>query len=791
MVISTTAQLSSKSYLGIGTIVETLGKVTTSDQGGGRFEILENAALADNGNNIIGMGGSKYAVLRDQLYAEHFGMVADVIEINNASLSTSGTLSLLTATFSSADVGKKIYLRDVYSLAATYEAYIGLGSYKGNVANYSSLPGSPLDRDLYRVDDASDDSSRGLSGVQYYWYYATQGRWIYLIPFQADTYTITAYNSPTSVTIDYSPPVVVNNLSGYFGSDNTPAFQNYLSYCESNNLFAQFRRGKYLIHLDASGTSRISIGSTSGSNWGIMGEGKFSTNFYVTYESDKGGTDLLELANDNIFPIVFLEHIDAVGTAANNIRFQGFSVLMNDDQGYRRTDSDQASVFLFSSGFGRIEMEDVSTLGGSEAFKITTGNSGGFQAYLENVLFTGGRGSEICLGLFGARKNYISINNFLIDSWGDTQEFSFNGKARGISGYIHPELACKVTNGTIRNVADRWQFFSSSGADFAYDGLTDHQIFSNVTFLADGITCLMAIYTSRVYTKGVYNKIKIEERNGGSFDNGIWARNSCTISDSSFEAGIWLSTISNNNVFTENTEIRISNCHVFKGQTDVYPNELGNAQVHLYISDSTFYDLDTGDQHFRLLGGTNSNAKVFVSNCSIKGQGPSNAEPIVFCESGANVDIEFHNCYMPYQNLAGNTFLVKQLRDNCTIRLFNCYGSYPLVFDLDVASSTPLIGARNDFPSYIINNATGLPVKFQANKRASATDTTDLDGQIVVTLDGQADYNWANAIILGDNGFGIDIISVSSTALTVRVKDSAGLDVPSVSVSFNYEIDQI
>ena len=678
---------------------------------GATYKVLESQT-PDN-VTIFQVGTkNKYLVLQTlEDVAKSAGLVADAVEFTFDI--TGNTVTTSSAVFTADDVGKDIACVRCNSKVAAIE---GLAGYQGNVANYASLPGSPTDGHIYRVDDNSDAPGESAVSEVRYWLYdqvnVTGARWQEVRGLDNDVWTITGFTSTTIVTVDYTAPTALTTVEGVVGTNNRDNWSNLLDYAVANEVTDIALDGRYLMTYDLV-TSYSKTSTLPFCDITIRGTGK-NTVLYYKHETDPF-TDLDLTTSIASGPLESLIHIVQTGqpvTNTFNLTVKNLVIEGHKERPFRIDGARRDHCIALVGANGNIDDVLLEGVTFQNANDLTYFSDGNVRAV--RCTWNGYNESEAGIQVFGSSS--FEATDIIIRGIGASLERCEldlkNPSGRAL--YANPTLNIIVRNSRIIDINGLVQHFSSGGSDELYDEPTvtkyenclfgwedrDNQRFEGVL---TGRIQNTIIERCRFVNTGNNTTFAALLNTNVLFDHCEF--NGATVVGSRTNTG------TNNIWYSEEQFFDFTNCDFINSSIDFYAtwntqpaNRYRLIDCYWYNDGSVFNDV------FRLLpadvGQVRSKIE-FIRNRFYGdwGTGTEQSSGWLFVEHVSNtfdvdIDVEFVGCEF-YSDIAstGINTLTRNLGGGATLTLTNCVS--PQIMGVFSGGNTNdlVFGSGNDFPA--------------------------------------------------------------------------------------------
>ena len=613
------------------------------------------------------------------LGSKAFGIKHDLISKEKAFSLSGNVLTCNSCSFQAEDIGKAVYLEQVFWLGHKLEKAPYFG---GTVDRFAQLP-SPTARKVWKVQSANDDPHRkDLEGAQYY--AAVGKKWAYLNNYSDMWFSITEYIGPSQVKINYSAPSPLKELTGKYGTNN---WETWLRLCQrslKNGTNIALDSGPFGLFQSDKGEHRLNLRpSSKGRALSIRGNGPEQSIIHYHYTPDTMAFEPDPTKADNAFLHGFYGVDFADSQIVTRHSFSNFRLIGNTHASFRGVDGRSRRTFAFSDGAGTVEFKNMEIIGGDGWYYC----GGNWQMKATKVTYDGLQQAEVGIQQFSSGS--IHLENCVLKNIGPPNAYAtFTMGERGRSFYVRPETAFTAINCRFRNINGRGQFYSGGSKD-QLDDPTIKQHFEKCEFLWDktGISG-MGIYTSRVQQPSIID-CKFQATNGGKMQRGILVSSGATIRDCFFDNGYALSNgtnVGSNTVYPKNqaAQTRVENCTFQNAQVDLQSVASQNAPHEFFFENCSFQHttqkINTG-QMIRIIGKNPAKEALTTAtfnNCKFRGvlpgKGPKGT-PILFCEPNGKVKLFFKNTLLRMHSDNGRVqqvYLAKQLRGAVELHLENC-----------------------------------------------------------------------------------------------------------------------
>lgn len=695
---------------------------------------------------------NKYFQLSDKTQvAKSVGLVNDALEIR---FDISGsTLTAYTAVFDSSSVGKKVACVDCNSKLVTIDT---LADYQGNVSVYANLPGSPNDGDIYKVTDNSDAPGESATSGLLYWLYATGtlngDRWQQVNPYDNDVWEITAYISPTQVTVNYSAPAVLTNIDGVTGTNNTVLFDRLMSYAVTKQTTTINLDGQYLFTYDLE-TSYTKTSTLENCSIEFVGTGKRNTKLFFKHVTDDFADGSLSTPIPPGVSKGFIDfnQITQPTTSVFSIGIRGMTLEGHKKRPFRVDGKRRGPCLqiIGNQNIGDVTLENVVF---ANANSLTYFSDGTITA--TNCEWNGNYEAESGLQQFGTAEfdgdkcRFYNIGQSVQRNELDLKD------PNGRWFYTHPNRPFSLRNSFVYNINGLGQFFSGGGLDEP-SALPAQHYFENVIFHQGTRDYVQntGIYSSRVLDL-ILNTVKFV---GGTQPNSsLWAvfgTSNITMTNCEFiRSWVFLNlpNVGTNNVFYgDYNQVIFDNCQIHDTRIDFYGHRANFPKI-IYTLKDCIHTADTvfNDVH-RFLQGSRTGEPTtvnFIRNTFTGNFGSFNSSGWFFTESGKEIYANFIDCHFDNEHTEpGVTTISREFRDTTYMYFENCTSPDQIYIDNNTLINGALRGKNNNFEGGLnVTTITSTSQLFEFNTNLVYPDTLTAGTNTLIT-----DWNEGEFIITG------------------------------------------
>jgi len=746
-----------------GQFIQTIGFYTPGD-GGAATYYIEPPGYSGYIDTIhtVPMSSGSFAVFQgNPINFKQYGFKADVVE--NISVSISGnTVTCLSCSFAAADQDKAIYIERSFDVGGKLEAHPRFDA--TSYPTFASTPSSYAGDTIVKVTNSADYNTRDtLTGEHYFIYNSSHG-WTAMLHLVDAVYNIDQVLSPTQIQINYTAPAALSNLTAHYGTNNKYRWDKIKELVNNTGISTNIDPGHYAIEYDMGTSDGATFYYDDGQSsqgeraFNMSGSGSEST-LHFWYTSDTLGFVTDPSLPDNTFLGGFFNYSDPRSQADYdicNFNLRDFNFKGIQYTGFRNVDGRNRGAFMFGTGKGKINVQNVNGSGG-DGFAY---HSGQWDAEYQNITYDGLKSAEVGFQNFGEVS--IKVDKFLIENVGPFHYYTvFSSNGRGRPMYTHPERSIWLSNGIFRNnTGVNHQLFSGGGVD-SKDTTAIEQNFSNLKFewTDDSGFEALGVYSGRVgerldIDKTTFNASGLPKGQAGK--TAILLNGEATISDANFnniKAFAIGESVGTNNVRLDGDSIATINFNnaAFK-ESSIDISSLAEPAPEFRINVDNFSllvdSLAIGSNWIRITSadaGTQRLTTAKFSNGIIQGYlnnevgtGLPNETPLIFIESTQpKAHVIFDNVKFRLKTFGtgDNQFLIKQLRSDVTIEFNYCDAPPGDTIYIDTDASTPepvILGKENDFRFIQMNDNGGYP--HQMKLRRSVGDT--LASATTVTIEG-------------------------------------------------------